>query len=218
MGINNYAYEQNSVHDWIITYKKNSEKQLIDYLTEVCEIQDIEIMEHLTNVQELTRLLTEAYNNKNNRMLDDNFLESIIQFSILHDIGKSRIPEIIVNKPGRLNEFERKIIEMHPLLGVAILKEKTANIHYSSLDLNVAERIILYHHEKWDGTGYPYKIKGNDIPLEARIVAIVDVYDALTAKRSYKRAWSKREARQYIFEQRGKHFDPNLVDLLLEII
>ncbi|MCM3212927.1 HD domain-containing phosphohydrolase [Niallia taxi] len=218
MGINNYAYEQNSVHDWIITYKKNSEKQLIDYLTEVCEIQDIEIMEHLTNVQELTRLLTEAYNNKNNRMLDDNFLESIIQFSILHDIGKSRIPEIIVNKPGRLNEFERKIIEMHPLLGVAILKEKTANIHYSSLDLNVAERIILYHHEKWDGTGYPYKIKGNDIPLEARIVAIVDVYDALTAERPYKRAWSKREARQYIFEQRGKHFDPNLVDLLLEII
>ncbi|TRZ39897.1 HD domain-containing protein [Niallia circulans] len=218
MGINNYAYEQNSVHDWIITYKRNSEKQLIDYLTEVCEIQDSDIMEHLTNVQELTRLLTEAYNNKNNRMLDDNFLESIIQLSILHDIGKSRIPEKIVNKPGRLNEFERKIIEMHPLLGVAILKEKTANIHYSSLDLNVAERIILYHHEKWDGTGYPYKIKGNDIPLEARIVAIVDVYDALTAERPYKRAWSNREARQYILEQRGKHFDPNLVDLLLEII
>ncbi|MGG0741393.1 HD-GYP domain-containing protein [Niallia taxi] len=218
MGINNYAYEQESAHDWINAYKKNSEKQLIDYLTEVCEIQDIEIMEHLRNVQELTRLLTEAYNQKTNMILDDNYMESIIQFSILHDVGKSRLPEKILNKPGRLNEFERKIIEMHPLLGVAILKEKAANIHYNSLDMNIAENIILYHHEKWDGTGYPYRIKGNDIPLEARIVAIVDVYDALTAERPYKRAWSIREARQYIFEQRGKHFDPSLVELLLEII
>ncbi|WP_080844089.1 HD-GYP domain-containing protein [Cytobacillus gottheilii] len=213
------VYEPSSSYKWIQACKKKSQKELIDYLIDRCEIGKFEIMEHLRNVQKLTGMLAKEYNKQAQVMLDEHYIENIIHFSILHDIGKFCIPKNILNKPASLNEFERKVIEMHPLWGWAILREKTSNITYcESINMKVVENIILYHHEKWDGTGYPYGLKGCAIPLEARIVAIVDVYDALTAVRPYKKAWSKSEALHYIVQEKGKHFDPSIVDILVECI
>lgn len=115
--------------------------------------------------------------------------------------------------------YERKIIEMHPILGVDILNKISKDIDMEFINkLDVAINIINYHHEKWDGSGYPYKLKGKNIPLEARIVAIVDVYDALISRRPYKDPWSKKEALTYIKEQKGKHFDPDIVDSFINMI
>ncbi|AZV63954.1 hypothetical protein DOZ91_11120 [Peribacillus frigoritolerans] len=108
--------------------------------------------------------------------------------------------------------YERKIIEMHPLMGSDILNKISREINNDVISsLEVAENIILHHHEKWDGTGYPHRLKGEEIPLEARIVAIVGVFDALTSKRPYKDSWSVERALSFINEQKGKHFDPSIV-------
>jgi putative two-component system response regulator len=140
------------------------------------------------------------------------YMNHIVHSSILHDIGKAEIPEGILYKPGPLSPYERKIIEMHPLMGSDILNKISREINNDVISsLEVADHIILHHHEKWDGTGYPHRLKGEEIPLEARIVAIVDVFDALTSRRPYKDSWSVERALSFINEQKGKHFDPSIV-------
>lgn len=115
----------------------------------------------------------------------------------------------ILMKPGKLNEDERRIIETHSQVGARILKNPTSTI------MEKAREIALFHHEKWDGTGYPQKRRGEDIPLFARIVAIVDVFDALVSKRCYKEAFSLEKSKQIILEGRGTHFDPQCVDAFI---
>jgi putative two-component system response regulator len=129
--------------------------------------------------------------------------------SEMHDIGKLGIPDKILMKPGKLNEDERRIIETHSQIGARILKNPTSTI------MEKAREIALFHHEKWDGTGYPQKRRGEDIPLFARIVAIVDVFDALVSKRCYKEAFSLEKSKQIILEGRGTHFDPQCVDAFI---
>ncbi|MGG3559054.1 HD domain-containing phosphohydrolase [Peribacillus frigoritolerans] len=139
-------------------------------------------------------------------------MNHIVHSSILYDIGKAEIPEGILYKPGPLSPYERKIIEMHPLMGSDILNKISREINNDVISsLEVAENIILHHHEKWDGTGYPHRLKGEEIHLEARIVAIVDVFDALASRRPYKGSWSVERALSFINEQKGKHFDPAIV-------
>lgn len=128
----------------------------------------------------------------------------------LHDIGKLGIPEKILVKPTILNDFERKIIEKHTIIGAKILEG--SKIKY----LQVAEKIALFHHEKWDGTGYPYRLKGKNIPLFARITAIADVFDALTTDRPYRKAFPVKEALELIKKLSGSHFDPELVEVFLK--
>ncbi|WP_322996631.1 HD domain-containing phosphohydrolase [Castellaniella sp.] len=123
----------------------------------------------------------------------------------MHDVGKIGIPDRILLKPGKLNDDEWAIMRQHPAIGAHILGE-----HPSGL-LKLAATIALRHHEKWDGTGYPDGLAGETIPLAARIVTLVDVFDALTSVRPYKRAWSIYEAMDFIREQSGRHFDPKLV-------
>ncbi|MGO4370454.1 HD domain-containing phosphohydrolase [Paenibacillus sp. MCAF20] len=138
----------------------------------------------------------------------------------LHDIGKSGIPEGILYKPGALAYYERQIVEMHTLIGRDII-DKIYNEFQDELlanELETGKNIILYHHEKWDGSGYPHQLSGEDIPIEARIVSIVDVFDALTSTRPYKEKWSVERALQLIREERGRHFDPSLVDSFLALI
>ncbi|MCS7279729.1 MAG: response regulator [Thermodesulfobacteriaceae bacterium] len=131
--------------------------------------------------------------------------------SPLHDIGKLGIPEKILIKPGILDEFEREIIKKHTLIGFKILEG--SKIKY----LQVAEKIALFHHERWDGTGYPYGLRGKKIPLFARITAIADVFDALTTDRPYRRALSISQALEIIKHSSGTHFDPELVNIFFKI-
>ncbi|MCQ6563091.1 HD domain-containing phosphohydrolase [Paenibacillus mendelii] len=192
---------------------------LLKVLAISCEIRDPGIEPHLTRVQKLTELLAQRHNERCQLDMPELVVAGIAHSSILHDIGKSAIPEGILYKPGRLADYERTIIEMHTVIGVDIIGKI-----YSELDdeifeneFSTAKNIILYHHEKWDGTGYPHRLRGTEIPLEARIVSVVDVFDALISKRPYKEKWSIPQAVQYLQENRGKHFDPDLVDSFLTL-
>ena len=138
-------------------------------------------------------------------------VELIKYSSPLHDIGKLRIPDHILLKPGPLTKDEWEIMKTHTIMGAKILEG--SKIKY----LKAAEKIALLHHEKWDGTGYPYGLKGKKIPLFARIVSIADVFDALTSDRPYRKAFSVEEAFEIIKNESGKHFDPELVEIFLKI-
>ena len=129
--------------------------------------------------------------------------------ALLHDIGKMGIPDAILQKPEPLSDTEWEIMCTHPELAYELL---------SQIDFLVPAVDIPYcHHEKWDGTGYPRQLKGEEIPLAARLFAVVDVYDALTFDRPYRKAWSKEKALQYIQEQSGRHFSPEAVQVFLDL-
>ncbi|BBI32636.1 HD domain-containing phosphohydrolase [Cohnella abietis] len=130
----------------------------------------------------------------------------------LHDIGKIGIPDDVLLKPGRFEPHEFERMKSHASIGSSILEGSSFKL------LKLAQLIALSHHEKWDGSGYPHGLKGEDIPLEARIVALADFYDALTHERPYKRAWTQEETLAEIKEQRGKHFDPLIVDVFIQCV
>jgi putative two-component system response regulator len=140
----------------------------------------------------------------------------LLQSCKLHDVGKIRIRDSILCKPGKLTGEETEEMKRHALYGVAIIEAIEKNARESSF-LEYAKIFAGTHHEKWDGTGYPYGLKGTGIPLEGRLMAIVDVYDALSSPRSYKKPYSHEESMRIIIEGRGTHFDPVLVDLLLSV-
>jgi putative two-component system response regulator len=128
----------------------------------------------------------------------------------MHDIGKIGVPDRILQKDGPLTEEEWIIMKTHPVMGANILKGSTVPF------IQMGASIAACHHERWDGSGYPYGTNGEKIPLEARIVGLVDVYDALSSRRVYKRPWAEPDVLGYLNEQSGKHFDPALVTLFLE--
>lgn len=137
-------------------------------------------------------------------------LEHVYYGALLHDIGKVIIPDSVLLKPGPLTDFEWEIMQQHPVYALDLLKD----IDF----LRPAICIPYCHHEKWDGSGYPRGLKGEEIPLGARIFAIVDVWDALTNDRVYRPAWSEGDALRYICEQTGKHFDPKVVFHFMTIV
>ncbi len=126
----------------------------------------------------------------------------------MHDVGKVGIPDAILHKPGKLDSAEFETMKTHATLGFGILKDLDRPV------LQMAARIAYEHHERYDGKGYPRGLKGGDSSIEGRIVAIADVLDALGHERSYKPAWSETEVRDYFLSERGRQFDPQLVDLL----
>src|SRR5208283_611780 len=149
-------------------------------------------------------------------MVDPEFIRLIHQTSPLHDIGKVAIPDSILLKPGKLTTDEMAIMRTHAQIGAQTLDashKRFPNVRF----LQMARDIALSHHERWDGKGYPDGLKGQQIPLAARIVTIADVYDALTSRRIYREAISHAMARQYILQERGSHFDPDVVDAFLHI-
>jgi len=129
--------------------------------------------------------------------------------ALLHDIGKMGIPDAILHKPGPLTNEEKAIMQRHPIYAYELLSP----IDY----LRPALDIPYCHHEKWDGTGYPRRLRGEHIPLAARIFAVADVWDALRSGRPYRPAWTAGRARQYIRKQAGKHFDPQVVEVFLRM-
>ncbi len=187
-------------------------------MSKLAESRDDETGTHLERTRQYCRLLAShlrlsgAYPD----LVDEQFIHRIFQASPLHDIGKVAIPDGILKKPGKLTEDEFEVMKTHTLRGAETLASVTDN-HPHNEFIHFGLQIARSHHEKWDGSGYPDRLRGQEIPLAARIMAVADVYDALTSKRCYKDAMTHEEAREIIRVQSGFHFEPLLVDTFLAI-
>lgn len=181
------------------------EKETIMRLARIGEYKDYETSRHLVRMSLYARILAEAAG------FSDDDAEAIELAAPLHDIGKVGIPDYVLLKNGPLDEKELAIMRKHPTIGYQVLQDSPSKY------LQKGAEIALAHHERYDGTGYPSGLVGKRIPIAARIVAIADVFDALTSKRPYKEAWTIDEAIQFIQNEAGKHFDPDLVKTLLAV-
>jgi putative two-component system response regulator len=179
---------------------------MLEQQSVAAELHDDTTGEHCYRVGRLASLLAAEYG------VDENTCFLIDLAARLHDIGKLAVPDALLLKPGRLTPEERAIMETHATAGAELLAKSNIPQMY------VAEEIARHHHERFDGTGYPLRLKGSMIPLAARITALADVFDALTHVRPYKHAWTVRESLQEIASLRGKHFDPELTDLFLALV
>ncbi len=184
---------------------RTREKETLMRLARAGEHKDYDTAMHLQRMSLYSKALAQALG------LSDDEAEVIELSAPLHDIGKIGIPDSILLKKGPLNDDELKMMRKHPLIGYEILQNSPSKY------LQMGGEIALAHHERFDGTGYPYGLKGKNIPLAARIVAIADVFDALTSIRPYKEAWTAEKAFEYIQDESGKHFDPDLVSVMLSI-
>ena len=196
-----------------------SQKVALVALADLAEYRDTDTGDHVLRVarlcHDITRVLIRS--GKIPAEAASSFQEHIGLASILHDVGKVSIPDSILLKPGKLTPEERHIMEGHADAGGAIL-HKAARLLPDSIHFRLAREIANHHHEHWDGNGYPAKLSGEVIPLSARIAAVSDVFDALTAKRPYKKPWSMEDAVAFIRERSGTQFDPAVVDAFLTVL
>ncbi|MBV1862150.1 MAG: response regulator [Nannocystaceae bacterium] len=177
--------------------------QTIERLTKAAEFRDDETAAHLQRMSEYSRLLARKVG------LDDYTSEMIRTASPMHDVGKIGIPDSILLKPGRLTPDEYEVMKKHAEIGYRILGGSESKL------LQLAASIAHTHHEKYNGSGYPRGLKGDEIPIEGRIVAVADVFDALTSERPYKKAWPLERALKLLVDGRNEHFDAELVDLFI---
>jgi putative two-component system response regulator len=180
--------------------------QIVQRLGLAAEYKDNETGLHVIRMSHFAHLLGLAAG------MNEAEAEELLHAAPLHDVGKIGIPDRILQKQGKLDAEEWRIMQTHVDIGARIIGEHPRGV------LAVAHRVALGHHEKWDGSGYPLGLAGEAIPFEARIVAIADVFDALTSARPYKPAWSVEDALNYLRENRGRHFDPALVDRFLTLM
>ncbi|PJZ76572.1 HD domain-containing phosphohydrolase [Leptospira neocaledonica] len=185
---------------------KETRLQIIQRLGLAAEYKDNETGLHVIRMSHYSQTLARALG------YSQDTADKILHASPMHDIGKIGIPDSILQKPGKLDPEEWEIMKTHPSIGAEIIGD------HDSLLLQMAKSIALNHHEKWDGSGYPNGIKGDAIPVEARIVTIADVFDALTTERPYKKAWSIEDAVNHIRKGAGSHFDPGLVPVFLNLM
>lgn len=181
-----------------------TQREVVATLGEVIEARSLETANHVHRVAAISRFLGEKIG------MSAEELDILEGASPLHDVGKIGIPEEILAKPGRLTPEEFEVIKTHTTIGQRILRNSTRTL------MHAACTIAHEHHERWDGTGYPRGIKGEDIHLMARITTLADVYDALLSERCYKSAWTESEALAFILDERGTMFDPVLVDILID--
>lgn len=181
------------------------EKETLMRLARAGEYKDSETAMHLQRMSLYSKAIAEAIG------FSEEHAEIIELAAPLHDIGKIGIPDSILLKKGPLNEEEKTIMRKHPIIGYEILQNSPSKY------LQTGGEIALAHHERFDGLGYPYQLKADQIPLSARIVAIADVLDALTTKRPYKTAWTMDKAFEYLEAESGKHFDPDLISTTISI-
>lgn len=186
-------------------------------LAKLAESRDDETGRHLERVQKMCRLLTTQLKQElppDAEVITESFIEMLYHASPLHDIGKVGISDLILLKPGKLTEAEFKIIKTHPVIGAETLAAVYRE-HPNEM-LKIGIEIARYHHERWDGAGYPEGLTAEQIPLSARIMALVDAYDAICSKRVYKEAMSHEAACEIIRQDSGKHFDPQVVAAFLK--
>jgi len=206
-------------NNWKELNERLNHAQLITIvsLAKLAEYRDIETGLHLERIMKYTELIARqltGYSYYHN-YITEAYITDLVNSCLLHDIGKVGIPDQILHKPGMLTEEEYEIMKQHTLIGgdtIANAEKKVKGRSY----LNIGKEIAYYHHERWDGSGYPHGLKGKSIPLSARIVSIADVYDALTTSRPYKEAYSHSEAMEFIMEKAGSQFDEIIVDALVK--
>ncbi len=197
---------------------QNEQKNLIYALAQLSEARDDAVGDHLNNIGRNCKLLAQSlqFSPVFEKEITQSFIEEIEIAAPLHDIGKVLIPDRILLKPGKLTYEEMEIMKTHAELGAKSLMDIYAASEHNEF-IKMAIDIAYYHHEKWDGTGYPAKLKGREIPLAARIMAVVDVYDTLTGERCYKEAFSHEDSIQIINENSGVSFDPDIIEVFNKI-
>ena len=191
---------------------------LIYILADLVESRDKCTGDHVKRTAAYVRLILELLRDSGeyNGVVTDKYIEDVCNCAPLHDIGKIKVSDLILNKPARLTDEEYVEMKKHTTAGKKIIESAMELTGGSSGYLKEALNLATYHHEKWDGSGYPEGLKGEDIPLSARIMAVSDVYDALLSDRSYKKAFSHEEAMRILMEGSGKHFDPVIIRLFYE--
>ncbi|MDE1545380.1 two-component system response regulator [Dechloromonas agitata] len=205
--------------------RRMHENQLIQQvsihaLARLAETRDPETGKHLRRTQEYVLTLARrlADHPRFSHYLDQKTIDALVQSAPLHDIGKVGIPDHVLLKPGKLTPDEWEIMKTHAELGCNAIAQAEADAEKPVGFLAIAKLIARSHHEKWDGSGYPDGLAGDDIPIAARLMALADVFDALTCKRIYKPAFSFDDAYRIIVDSRGQHFDPDVVDAFVHDI
>lgn len=192
-----------NTEDTFMAYEKSVRIKCYGALADLSESRNEETGEHMKRLDEYARVLSKNLN------LSDCFINDISTFSSLHDIGKVAISDKILLAPRKLTDEEFTSMKTHTTIGYDILKDVPT--------MEMAAKIANFHHEKWNGTGYPLGLKEEEIPLEARIVALADVYDALRSNRPYKKKWSHKQTYDLIMSESGEHFDPKITEAFSKI-
>jgi putative two-component system response regulator len=185
---------------------RETQLEIIDRLAGVTESRDEATGLHLERIGRLCERLGLALG------MTPPEAETLRHASLLHDVGKVAVPDAILTKPGPLTESEREVMQRHAAVGARMLAGSRAPV------MRMAEQIALTHHERWDGTGYPAGLAGESIPLAGRICAVCDVFDALRSERPYKEPWPLQDALDELARERGRHFDPEVVDAFLGMV
>jgi putative two-component system response regulator len=214
--------------------KRSLEKKVAERTRQIKEIQHVTIFalarlaesrdpdagDHLDRIRLYSYILTRQLGTKDkySDYITTKYINNVYHSSPLHDIGKVGINDSILLKPGKLSREEFDVMKTHTTIGGKTLEDAEKQLQYKTKSfLSMGREIAYCHHEKWNGSGYPFGLKGEKIPLSARVLAVADVYDALTSKRVYKDAMGHDETRQMIVDQRGEHFDPEIVDVFIEL-
>jgi response regulator RpfG family c-di-GMP phosphodiesterase len=197
--------------------QEKTEEKMLSSLNALSMARDNETGNHIIRTQHYVKLLAlrlramGLYQGE----LSDPEIELLFRAAPLHDIGKVGIPDAILLKPGRLDKEEWSVMKTHTIIGESVLSSAEVEIQSDEDVIAIAIQIAGGHHEKWDGSGYPRNLRGNEIPLSARIMALADMYDALVSERIYKKEWTHEEAANEITSKRGAHFDPVVVDAFI---
>ena len=217
-----YKRQRDHLHELVAEKTDDLRKTLKVLLTSLgalAEYRDPETGEHIRRTQLIVQRLAQALLNEgkfSDYIISNEYVDYYATAAPLHDIGKVGIQDEILRKPGRLNEEERKVMMMHPQMGYDVLLGATRELGGSPM-VRIAADMALAHHERWDGEGYPNGLKGDQIPIGARLMAVADVYDALVSKRPYKDPYPHEVAVREIVKGRGTQFDPDVVDAFLKI-
>ena len=207
-------------HDELILKNEHlsqTENVTIFALAYQAEIRDCETGAHLDRTAQYVGIISNELRKtrKYKEYITDAYMHDLVKSAPLHDIGKVGIPDAILKKPGKLTHDEFETMKRHCEYGASILQAAERRLQFQSF-FNVAIKIVMSHHEKWDGSGYPHGLKGDEIPLSARIMALADVYDALRSHRCYKDAYSHEKSCNIIKQGAGTHFDPDVVEAFLQ--
>ncbi|MDY2848348.1 MAG: HD domain-containing protein [Oscillospiraceae bacterium] len=214
--INNYQRNlERDVREKTARILKMQEQTIFSFATLV-ESRDSLTGEHVRRTSDYVAVLAAEMKKRGMypRVITASYLEQLRMAAPLHDIGKIKIPDSILKNPGKLSPEEFEIMKSHTVEGGKIIEDTLKEIEGDNFFL-IAKEVAVYHHEKWNGTGYPYGTKGEEIPISARIMAVADFFDALTSARSYKKAYSASKAYQILMEESGKSFDPRVVDCFM---
>jgi len=217
----NDLVQEDTQAELITNQKKIADMQehMISGLASIIESRDADTGLHVSRTRELVKLISEGAMQEgvDTDEIDEQYVDMIYTLAPMHDVGKIVVSDMILKKPARLTSEEFEEMKTHAAVGGVIVRQILSGITEESY-LKFASDIATYHHERWDGGGYPAGLKGEEIPLCARIMAIADVYDALTSERCYKKAMPPDEAAAVIQEESGTHFDPQLVDVFLKYV